>query len=45
MPMKIRPLSYAFAAAVVLAATAASLAVVWRLVGKLDFLSVLKARE
>jgi putative ABC transport system permease protein len=45
LPMKIQPLSYGFAAAVVLVATGASLAVVWRSIGRLDFLSVLKARE
>jgi putative ABC transport system permease protein len=45
LPAKIYPASYAFAAAVVLTATGASLLVMWRLIGKLDVLSVLKARE
>jgi putative ABC transport system permease protein len=45
MPAKIYPYSYAFAAVVVLAATGASLIVVWRLIERLDFLSVLKARD
>jgi putative ABC transport system permease protein len=45
LPAKIYPASYAFAAAVVLAATGASLLVMWRLIGKLNVLSVLKARE
>jgi putative ABC transport system permease protein len=45
LPARILPGSYGFAALIVIVATAASSAVVWRLIGRLDFLSVLKARE
>jgi putative ABC transport system permease protein len=45
IPVKLYPYSYVFAASVIVGATAASAAVVWRLIGRLDFLSVLKARE
>jgi putative ABC transport system permease protein len=45
LPPKLRPGSYGFAALIVLTAACASAVVVWRLIGRLDFLSVLKARE
>jgi putative ABC transport system permease protein len=45
IPVKLYPYSYVFAASVIVGATAASAVVVWRLIGRLDFLSVLKARE
>jgi putative ABC transport system permease protein len=45
IPARIQPGSYGFAAMIVIVAAAASATVVWRLIGRLDFLSVLKARE
>jgi putative ABC transport system permease protein len=45
LPAKLQPASYVFAVVIVSSAAAASAVVVWHLIGRLDFLSVLKARE